>query len=932
MSKDSGSMIGHYHCIANEVEGKRGCASGDALAVYEHITDSGVEYDGYCYSCCQHFTVSQVHNSSVAVNLGIKDGVVVDKKNFIRKPKAEPITLEEAKNFIKKIGYFSNGYRGIKDEYNKFFGHLTKVDSNGVVIAQYYPETQDGKIVGYKCRNHPKDFRYGKLGQTGIMSDLSGEVKFKSGGKYVLIVGGECYSEDTEVLTVNGWKFFKDLSSDDLVMQVNNGIGQMVKPLSYIKKEYNGDMIHYQGRYNDIIVTPNHKMVSIDTKGNDYFHLAQDFPSRAHKYYKAINQSGEGVNLTDDQIRFIIAVAADCKVDTRKSGKRVAHFCFIKERKIKRLKELLDSLNLEYTEYNKENRNWECGRKYHTFNVTLPDWVEYKGLPLDWVTLMSSSQKDLFLDEIIYWDGNFVKDRNAFEFSSKLKHEAEMVANIAITNGRHAHLRLRKNELGEWYAVRVSNDKTLSSYQSINFNVVKYEGFVYCVEVPSGQLLVRRNNKVVVCGNCDKVAAYQMLRDAQIERGQGDFESIAVVSPTTGEPSAAKQIARRYDFLDMFDNIVIGMDNDEVGREAAKEIAKVLPEDKVKIVLWSGKDPNQMLLDGKQKQFVRDFYNAKPYMEDGIKSSSTMMDAVLAELDTPRLTLPEYMHKMQSNMGGGILDGTIVNVIADTSVGKSSHVNNMVYHWLFASPNPVTIISLEATEGQWGTDMLSLHLKTNLRWMSSEERRVFLSKPEVIERANQLWFKDNGEPRFYIIDEREGKIERIEKQLDRAYKQYGSRIMIIDVLTDILRGMDSDKQESHMLWQKMFVKRGVRLINVLHTRKPPKSKDGKPVPISEYDAYGSSTFVQSAAINILLERDKEAENPIEKNTTYVRMPKCRGGVTGACGEWYYDFNTRQCFDKDDYLNNLPNRTTLKEEEIISDTPPVFDDEVVEESF
>jgi hypothetical protein len=120
---------------------------------------------------------------------------------------------------------------------------------------------------------------------------------------------------------------------------------------------------------------------------------------------------------------------------------------------------------------------------------------------------------------------------------------------------------------------------------------------------------------------------------------------------------------------------------------------------------------------------------------------------------------------------------------------------------------------------------------------------------------------------------------------------------------------------------------------VLHTRKPPKSKDGKSVPISEYDAYGSSTFVQSAAINILLERDKEAESPMEKNTTYVRMPKCRGGVTGACGEWYYDFNTRQCFDRDEYIADLPNRTTIQQEENIdSNPPPVFDDEVVEDSF
>ena len=194
----------------------------------------------------------------------------------------------------------------------------------------------------------------------------------------------------------------------------------------------------------------------------------------------------------------------------------------------------------------------------------------------------------------------------------------------------------------------------------------------------------------------------------------------------------------------------------------------------------------------------------------------------------------------------------------------------MVYHWIFNSPDPITILSLEATEGQWGTDMLSLHLKINLRWMEEKDRIQFLTQPEIIDKCNELFFRENGEPRFYIVDERDGKIDKVEKQLERAFRQYGSRIFIIDVLTDILRGMDSEHQESHMKWQKMFIKRGLRLINVLRTRRPPKNKDGKPAPISEYDAYGSGTFVQSAAINILLERDKEAEDQVERNTTYAR--------------------------------------------------------------
>lgn len=619
MSKemDKGVFFEHFHCIANEIEHKEGCESSDACAVYQHENEDGeVWYDATCWSCGQHFNQEQVHSSSIAVELGIKEGKVVEKKKP-KGSKSEPMTLQQAKSFIKKIGYKSNGYRGIKDEYNQFFGHLTKLDQSGNVLARYYPETAGYVITGYKCRNHPKNFSYGKIGKTGITSDLSGQVKFKNGGgKYVLLVGGEE----------------------------------------------------------------------------------------------------------------------------------------------------------------------------------------------------------------------------------------------------------------------------------------------------------------------DKVAAFQMLRDSQIERGQEDFPPIPVVSPTTGEVSAYKQIASQYTWLDTFDNIIVGMDSDNTGKEALEKIIEVLPEDKVRIAKWSGKDPNKMLLDGKEKQFLRDFYNAKPYVQDGIKSSDTMMESVICELNKPRLTLPSYMAEMQYNMGGGILDATITNVIADTSVGKSSHVNNMVYHWIFTAPDPVTIVSLEATEGQWGVDMLSLHLGVNLRWMGEKERLEYLARPDVVEKSNTLWFKDNGEPRFYIIDERTGDISKTEKQLERAYKQYGSKILIIDVLTDMLRGMDSEKQESHMKWQKMFIKNGVRLINVLHTRKPPKSKDGKPVPISEYDAYGSGTFIQSAAINILLERDKESEDIVEKNTTYPRMPKCRGGITGPCGAWFYDFKTRQCYDRKEYFKDRP----PSQEEY--NVPDIISEHIEEESF
>lgn len=429
----------------------------------------------------------------------------------------------------------------------------------------------------------------------------------------------------------------------------------------------------------------------------------------------------------------------------------------------------------------------------------------------------------------------------------------------------------------------------------------------------SGQVKFKNAGKyvLIVGGEEDKAAAYSMFASSR----EGGVDGVAVVSPTSGETSAAKQCARQYEFLDKYEIIVIGMDNDEAGIKAANEIAKVLPKEKVRIATWSSKDPNLMLNEGKSKQFVRDFYGAKPLVTNGVKDSTTMMDAIKRELIAEKIPLPPHMNKLQEAMGGGIRQGRIVNIIGDTSVGKSSHVNSMTYHWIFNAPEPVCIASLEATEGQYALDLASLHLERNLTWYDDGQDILdYLDQPAVQELMDDLIYKPDGTPRYYIIDERDGDIGLLERQMEQMYRQNGCKIFIIDVLTDILRGSAESKQEDHMKWQKQFVKNGITIINVLHTRKPSMSADGKLRKVTEYDALGSGTFVQSAAINIVINRDKMAGG-IEQNTTYVDMPKCRGGKTGEICKWYYDFKTRKIWDLDEYLEQNPPEVEEESQEI-----------------
>ena len=429
---------------------------------------------------------------------------------------------------------------------------------------------------------------------------------------------------------------------------------------------------------------------------------------------------------------------------------------------------------------------------------------------------------------------------------------------------------------------------------------------------------IRGKYILIVGGELDQVSAYQMLMDC---RRQDGYEPIPVVSPTIGESGAADQIKAQYDFLDQFETIVIGMDSDKAGREAAKKICQVLPKDKVKIANWTYKDPNVMLQKGMQKQFVADFFNAEDYEEGTIKDSVDALDGIREFLTAPRITLPPYMHRLQENMRGGIRStGAIVNIIAHTSTGKTLVTDNMMYHWLFHSPLTPTVVSLERTAEELMIDFVSMRLKKNLTFYSDgKEAWEIITSEEGIQAQKEISVNEDGKRRFYIIDERDGDIYTLQRQMERSAKKYGSKMFIIDPLTDLLRSLGNEAQEEFMKWQKYMKKEGYVFINVLHTRKPGVDAEGNAKFVTEYDALGSGTFVQSADINIVLNRNKNDPDPVKRNLMYVDMPKCRGGVTGPAAKWYFDIERREQVDYEDWLQSQPD-TSWQED----DSEPVFD--------
>ena len=419
---------------------------------------------------------------------------------------------------------------------------------------------------------------------------------------------------------------------------------------------------------------------------------------------------------------------------------------------------------------------------------------------------------------------------------------------------------------------------------------------------------------VITCGEIDALSAYQMLKDHtdRTNKIKGtDYAYTPVVSSTVGENGTPSQAREHYEWIDGFERIIYFPDQDNPGLAVVEKLAEVIPMGKLFIASLPLKDCNAMLMGKKDKEFINAFFKAKPFAPEGVKSATEAFDEIEDELNKERITLPPYMWRMQEMMGGGIIQGRIANIISSTSTGKSTHVNRMVYHAIFNSPVVPTIVSLEATAGQYMLEMLSIHMRENLRWkMTDDELKEFITTDEGIALRNELCFKEDGTARFYLIDDRQGNIHGLEEQLEKLHQKYNSKLFIIDVLSDLLRGSSEDHAEDHMNFQRGMVKHGVTFINVLHTRKPGTSQNGVDRKVTEYDALGSGSFIQSAAYNIVLNRDKLAENEMDRNTTEVDLPKCRGGKTGQAGMWYYDFHTVTCYDLEDYKKEHPSHVSF----------------------
>lgn len=368
-------------------------------------------------------------------------------------------------------------------------------------------EQKRGEFVAYVDAEHSLDPNY--MRQLGVDVDE------------LIVSQPDCYDALTEVLTEDGWVRFSVYDIRRKVAQVlPTGVCEFVYPVKKTSSIYSGEMVKFvdgKGCYVDLLVTPNHRMIyqkhsnvfGVETANLSSFYHKKDIPVSAAT-------AVQGPGLSPDE-KLLIAFQADGALpsgsryeeDNSNMGSQCGYisirFNFKKDRKKEEIRALLPLTGFEWSESVESSRP-----ENSSFYVKVPrDWVQKK--TLSWANPVTRSLTWCreFIGEVSKWDST-VPTETYIRYTTCVPDNANVVQLAAVLSGYKVTYTVQKDErkghFRDNHCVHIHPYSSSVGGQNIIKSTVSYAGPIYCVTVPSGMIVVRRNGKVAVCGNSGEQA------------------------------------------------------------------------------------------------------------------------------------------------------------------------------------------------------------------------------------------------------------------------------------------------------------------------------------------------------------------------------------------------------------------------------------------
>ena len=353
---------------------------------------------------------------------------------------------------------------------------------------------------------------YGPEADSGTTGRKIAVDTYGSLGKF----GGGCVDRETEFLTPNGWKKINEYSENDYVAQWDNGKMSFTKG-DFVKlpktKMYHAKTSHIF----DMVLSDNHNFLYRTSKGNynkvpfstvvqKYEETKSGFRGQMPIYFTYDFSDNQGINLTDDEIRLQIAFCADGTI-LHNSKQTKGRIRVKKDFKKNRILELLTKCSYEYR-ISEDNDFYIYWFNPPIISKSLKECFKN----------VNYNQAKIISEEVVMWDGD---RKNIFRTTNK--EDADFIQFIFMAvNGTNSSIST-SDRIGETYKEKYVKKskvylvnkckykfteafrKSSRPNYKANLTLTEYtddDEYMYCINVPTHNLILRRNNRVFITGNC----------------------------------------------------------------------------------------------------------------------------------------------------------------------------------------------------------------------------------------------------------------------------------------------------------------------------------------------------------------------------------------------------------------------------------------------
>lgn len=226
---------------------------------------------------------------------------------------------------------------------------------------------------------------------------------------------------------------------------------------------------------------------------------------------------------------------------------------------------------------------------------------------------------------------------------------------VRTTKGGHKqHLAVYRDPQGHPTGVKVRDTGTAQQASKAFAWVGESAGHLY------GRNLWGRGGKklVITEGEIDAITV-----------SQAQSHQWPVVSIPGGVDSAVASITANLEWVNSFEQVLIGFDMDSQGREAAQKVAALLPPGKAFLIKWTEKDANAMWMAGDDaaKAITKCIWDAEAWRPDGIRDARDLTEECMRP---PEWGIP-WPWEPVTKWTYGIRTSSVITLGAGYGVGKT---------------------------------------------------------------------------------------------------------------------------------------------------------------------------------------------------------------------------------------------------------------------